>query len=122
MGEIPDGMVVNHIDNNPLNNRLDNLELCTVAENNRRAKTHTGVLIRNTSSTVTGITFRVYNIKYQRYIAHYSDPVTNKQTTKTFSCIKYGKEEALRLAQEWRNERIAELNLQGAGYTDRHGT
>jgi hypothetical protein len=35
---------------------------------------------------------------------------------------KYGKEEAFRLAVEWRAARIKELNEQGAGYTERHGT
>ena len=34
---------------------------------------------------------------------------------------KYGKEEAFRLAVEWRAARIKELNNQGAGYTERHG-
>ena len=32
-GPIPDGMQVNHIDENPLNNRLDNLNLMTPKEN-----------------------------------------------------------------------------------------
>lgn len=45
-GKIPEGMQVNHIDENPLNNRLDNLNLMTPKENtnwgtgiDRRAKT-----------------------------------------------------------------------------------
>lgn len=33
-GEIPEGMEINHIDENPLNNRLDNLNLMTRKENN----------------------------------------------------------------------------------------
>lgn len=32
-GDIPEGMVVDHIDNNPFNNSLDNLQLLTVEEN-----------------------------------------------------------------------------------------
>ncbi len=46
-GPIPDGMQINHIDENPLNNRLDNLNLMTPKENTnwgtcieRRAKIH----------------------------------------------------------------------------------
>ncbi len=33
-GLIPDGMVIDHIDGNPFNNRLENLRLATVAQNN----------------------------------------------------------------------------------------
>ena len=32
-GEVPEGYVVDHIDNNPLNNNLDNLQLLTPREN-----------------------------------------------------------------------------------------
>ena len=33
IGDVPDGMVVDHIDNNPFNNSLDNLQLLTQGEN-----------------------------------------------------------------------------------------
>lgn len=33
LGEIPVGMVINHRDENPLNNHFDNLEVCTPKEN-----------------------------------------------------------------------------------------
>lgn len=122
VGDIPDGMIINHIDNNPLNNRLDNLELCTIAENSRKTKVHTSSLVRNTSSGITGVSYDACVPKYTRYQAYYKDPFTEKLITKTFSVNKYGKEEAFRLACEWRIEQIAELNKQGAGYTERHGT
>lgn len=35
-GIVPEGMVVDHIDNNPFNNSLDNLQLLTDEENNRK--------------------------------------------------------------------------------------
>lgn len=37
IGERPDGMWINHIDHNPLNNRPSNLEYCTPSENARAA-------------------------------------------------------------------------------------
>ena len=36
-GEIPDGLTIDHIDNNPANNRLDNLQLLTNTENPSKA-------------------------------------------------------------------------------------
>lgn len=38
IGDIPDKMVVDHIDNNPLNNELDNLQLLTVSDNLAKRK------------------------------------------------------------------------------------
>ena len=35
-GEVPDGYEVDHIDNNPFNNSLDNLQLLTTLENRRK--------------------------------------------------------------------------------------
>ena len=32
-GDIPDGYVVDHIDNNPFNNNIDNLQLLSIEEN-----------------------------------------------------------------------------------------
>ena len=45
LDHIPNGYetVVNHIDNNPLNNRLDNLELTTQARNSRIHKIDVGI-------------------------------------------------------------------------------
>lgn len=39
IGEIIKGMEIDHIDSNPLNNRLDNLQILTASENNKKAGT-----------------------------------------------------------------------------------
>ena len=121
VGPIPDGMVVNHIDNNPLNNRLENLELCSVSENNRRTKFHkTDSEARKTKTGIAGVSFDSIR---QRFVAYYYLPDNGKMVRTHFNISKYDTEDqAFQAACNWRNERIAELNLQGAGYTDRHGT
>lgn len=37
--DIPDGYVIDHIDNNPFNNEVDNLEMMTIEENLRKRYT-----------------------------------------------------------------------------------
>lgn len=44
-GEIPEGMVIDHIDGNPGNNRLSNLRLATISQNlyNKKEHIHSGL-------------------------------------------------------------------------------
>ena len=48
--------------------------------------------------------------------------VDDQSYSRCFTISKYGEQEAFRLAYEWREQKIKELNEQGAGYTERHGT
>ena len=41
--DIPDGYVIDHIDNDPFNNRLNNLQMLTIEENNRKRFTDLNV-------------------------------------------------------------------------------
>lgn len=115
-GPIPQGLVVDHIDGNPLNNEISNLRLITQAENRRNTKKST----RN-SSGIAGVFLCKTGQHYNRWRAQYHE-VDGKRVIKDFSISKLGYNEAFNLACEWRAEQIRLLNEGGAGYTERHGT
>lgn len=52
-------LVVDHIDRNPLNNRKENLRVCTVSDNNKNISKY-----RNNKSGYTGIHWDKYKNKY----------------------------------------------------------
>jgi len=114
-GEIPLNMVVDHLDGNPWNNSITNLDLKTVKGNSRNTKKSS----RNVSGFV-GVS--IYSTSGNFYsIARWYDG-SDIPRSKSFSHKKYGEELATQLASEYRIKMISELNLGGAGYTERHGT
>lgn len=114
-GTIPQGLVVDHIDGNPLNNEISNLRLITQAENRRNTKKS----VKNKSG-VSGVFLCKTGQHYNRWRAQYHG-VDGKRVIKDFSISKLGYNEAFYLACNWRAEQIEILNEHGAGYTDRHG-
>lgn len=117
-GEIPDGYVVDHIDGNSLNNKIDNLRLVTDALNSRNQKQR-----ETNKSGVNGVHLKCDNRDgklYYRWIAQWNT-LDSKRQQKSFSVNKYGFDEAFKMATEYRAKMIEELNLQGAGYTSDHG-
>lgn len=58
---------------------------------------------------------------YYYYVAFWRN-LDGTESHKCFSVSKIGDSEAFRLACEYRAKMIEELNAQGAGYTERHGT
>jgi hypothetical protein len=77
----------------------------------------------NNSSGVSGVTWdeKLYKgISYLYAKAQWND-LTGKLRNKSFSTRKYGLLPAFKLACEYREKMIQELNTNGAGYSDKHG-
>lgn len=115
-GYIDPQLVVNHIDNDALNNAISNLEVCSVAENSRRGKCHTKVgLYRNNKSGLNAIREAPFG-DYLYAQVQWND-LESKRHSKYFSYKKLGKEKAWECAIQFQKQLIEELNKAGAGYT-----
>jgi len=114
-GVYPDkSMVIDHLNGDSLDNRIENLKLCSQHDNTKNKKLHSN----NTSGTA-GVHFSTEG-NHNYCVASCS--IDGKVKVKTYSIRKYGLLPAFKLAYEWRKEQIRLLNEQGAGYTERHGT
>lgn len=106
-GEIPEGFVINHKNNDSLDNRISNLEAVTQATNSRRTYKH------RVDSTGT----YEWCFKKKGKILWYSvacwTEEDGKRRTKIFSYLKFGKEQATRLAIDFRKQKIQELSHLG---------
>lgn len=115
-GPIPEGYIIDHLDGNALNNKIENLACKTRGENMQNRK-----LDKRNNTGVPGISY-LESGGYPRYQARYQDQ-NKKAVTKEFAVGRYGKEEAFRLACEWRLENLKRLNEEfGLKYTERHFT
>jgi hypothetical protein len=83
-----DGYVVDHINRNTIDNRKENLRICTISENgmNKSKKS-------NNSSGHKGVW---YNKRLNNYVAELL--FNHKKYTKSFAVKKYGKENSFKLA------------------------
>lgn len=114
-GEIPEGMLIDHLDGNPHNNVLSNLSCKTCAGNSRNRKRQV-----NNKTGLSGVSI-VSNGKGKFYVSASWKTLEGKTKQKCFSIEKLGESLALEMAKEYRNKAIEEINSQGAGYTERHG-
>jgi hypothetical protein len=110
-GNIDPNLVVDHLDGNPFNNKLNNLKLKSSSGNSRNTKKTT----RNTSGVV-GVS---YSKTRNAWLATYIDLKGNNRS-KNFSCMKYG-DSAFDLAVKFRQNAEKILKEDGQGYSDRHG-
>lgn len=107
---------IDRIDNS-LGYQEGNIRWATYSEQNRNKTKR-----RKNSLGITGVYFWK-NSNYSdlgRYTARWSN-LEGKHCRKSFSVKEYGEELAFFLACEYREQMINLLNLQGAGYTERHG-
>lgn len=106
---IDSSKVIDHIDNNPLNNRIENLRLVSYHVNGRN-KTPGRV---NAKTKIVGIIKR-----NGAFLAQFRDS-HGKRTTKTYTISKYGEEQALYLAAK---TRYCYINAQedNLKFTDSH--
>lgn len=110
-GEIPEGMVINHIDTNGLNNKISNLELCSAAHNNRRQGQHLGLTVRPDNKIgVTGVKIMTVD-KHSYSVARIR--VDGKLIEKSFSHLVYGEEKATELAIAERLKMLTEYETVG---------
>lgn len=114
-GKIAEGYFIDHIDGDKQNNLLENLRVVTRSVNSRNQG-----MYKNNNTGTTGVSYWEDKLGRGGYRATVYLCEGGKRT-KYFSCIKHGDNNALLLATEWRKSMIKELNLLGAGYTERHG-
>lgn len=101
--------VIDHIDGNPSNNKIENLRMVDMAANGRNKKR-----AKNNTTGVGGV------FESHVFVANWT--VHGKQFSKKFNVKDYASiEEAKQAAIDFRFNKIGELNLLDFGYTERHG-
>lgn len=122
-GNLTNDLVIDHINRDPGDNKIENLRKVSQKHNNRNYGKRS-----NNSSGANGVSLDVRKrqksdgtyVTYLRYIARWRCS-NGKQRDKCFSISKYGKEGAFRLACEYRNKMIQQLIDDGEWYDPKHG-
>lgn len=110
-GDIPDDLMIDHINRDGSDNRIENLRLASDRQNVSNRS-----LSVNNNTGVKGVKYREY--KYSKvYICSWIDE-DKVQRCKSFTIGKYTEEEAFRLACEHRKKIVEELNQAGLFYNN----
>lgn len=64
-GDIPNGFIIDHIDQNPLNNKVDNLRIASTSQNNMNRRAN-----KNSTSSYIGVSFRTAGSKWYAQIKY----------------------------------------------------
>lgn len=118
-GVIPNNMFIDHIDGIRGNNNIENLRLVSKKTNQRNVKLSSrnssgkcGVCL-NTCVSGSGKIYSYWQVQWY--------DLDGCRRTKYFNINKYGKDQAFKMACDYRQEMIKLLNENGAGYSERHG-
>lgn len=111
-------LIIDHIDGCKSNNNPCNLRAASYAINARNKLNNNKR--KNEETNVTGVT-RVKFKTYDYYMVQWRT-LDYRNRSKCFNIKIHGEQLALKLAVNYREEQIRLLNLEGAGYTERHGT
>lgn len=112
-GVIPEGLSIDHIDQNPSNNVIENLRLIPHNENCRNRGIYS-----NNKTGVNGVNYFEPKNRSPRYTATWHED--GKLRSKSFSVSTHG-EDAFNLAVAFRLKMIEQLNKDGANYSPNHG-
>lgn len=122
-GNLTQDFVIDHINRNPLDNRIENLRAVSQKHNCRNISKQ-----KNNRTGVNGVTIMANKyirtdgseVEYTRYVATwYSADCKCKK--KSFSIAKYGNDLAFKLACDYRSKMIESLIQQGEWYDPKHG-
>lgn len=123
-GDIPNNMVIDHLDGNPFNNQISNLRLVTQHVNSRNRK-----LLPQNKTGVNGVCINSKprpSGKVDTYlVVTWGDYSSEKfkYRRKSFNILEFNsKESALEFGRIYREDIIANLNDRSPEYTERHGT
>jgi hypothetical protein len=94
-----DGLVSDHINNKKFDNRIDNIRIVTVTENNRNK-----TISSNNTSGKQGVYYFIHKPRGLHYWKVVITDNTNKKIDKYFSISKLGDDEAKRQAIEYRKD------------------
>lgn len=118
---IDNKLVINHIDTNPFNNKIENLELISQDKNIRKCKSHLGISLQSNNSTgVNGVSVVKKDAKVVSYVSSHRDYPDGKNVVFHFSTSRYGEELAFLLASTCREFFIKKCNEKGADYAVFH--
>lgn len=111
----PENYFIDHIDGNPWNNRIDNLRKATATINQRNKK-----MQANNCTGFTGVKYVVERSGSINVVAYWID-INGKKKSKHFNIRKLGHDIAIKMAAEFRETMIREVNALGGEYSETHG-